>query len=211
MLRIIGGELRRRKIHGPPESATTRPITDLVREAVFNILRGHFEGASVYDGFAGTGTIGLEAVSRGASRVVFAERDRKVVALLERNIDELGVGDRCEVVSGDALGPGALGRCPSPVDVVFLDPPYAMVRDPEDWQRVRLGFSRFIDKLSETGFAVLRTPWPFSHETDEVNEALRTPVDLSFDNAVGPETHAYGSTAVHLYMRKGSGGAGDGA
>lgn len=209
MLRIIGGQLRRRKIHGPPESATTRPITDLVREAVFNILRGHFEGASVFDGFAGTGTIGLEAVSRGASRAVFAERDRKVVALLEQNIADLGVGDRCEVVAGDALGPGALSRCPSPVDVVFLDPPYAMVRDPEDWERVRRGFSRFVDKLSPTGFAVLRTPWPFNREEGEGDDLVRTPVDLAFDNAEGPETHPYGSTAVHLYMRKAA--TGDGA
>lgn len=206
-MRIIGGELRRRRILSPPESATTRPIPDMVREAVFNLLRGHTEGQAVLDAFAGTGTIGLEAVSRGASRVVFLERDRRVARLLEQNIADLGVGDRCEVVSGDALGPGAWSRCPKPVHLVFFDPPYALVRDADGWARTKSAFARLVGLLDDEGYAVLRTPWPFVHQGEGGADEL---VDLAVDGTLGPETHAYGTTAVHLYMRDPGAGGGAG-
>lgn len=248
-MRIISGEYRRRKLAGPPEGAQTRPYPDLVKEAVFNLLRGHFEGARVCDVFCGAGTMGLEAVSRGAEHVVLIERDKRVVSVLRRNIETLGCAERVEVVQGDALGPGALARCPDPCDVLFVDPPYAMVRDPRLWPRVRAQFERFVDRLAPTGFGVLRTPWPFLHlvepedaagsieheepaEVVEIDledvdalarldafeadlEAAAKPgfvgVDLGFDRAEGPETHAYGSTAIHLYMKRSGGAVGSDA
>jgi 16S rRNA G966 N2-methylase RsmD len=163
-MRIIGGEYRSRRLHTPKDDAVTRPIPDRVKESLFGLLRGNCEDAAVFDGFAGTGAIGLEALSRGAARCVFAERDKQIVKILERNIADLGAGDRAEVVPGDALGPGALSRCPRPVDLVFLDPPYPLVRDPAGWGRVRTQLMRLIDLLSDGGFAILRTPWPFTHE-----------------------------------------------
>lgn len=162
-MRIIGGELRRRRLESPPEGTITRPIPDRVKQSLFNLLRGHCEGATVYDGFAGTGSIGLEAVSRGAARLVAVERDRRVADVLERNATTLGVLDRVEIVRGDALGPLALARCPAGVKLVFFDPPYDMVRSPAQWPRVRDQFARLVERLADDGFAMLRTPWPFVH------------------------------------------------
>lgn len=115
-MRIVAGEFRSRRLHTPGDASVTRPYPDRVKVSLFDLLRGQFEGASVLDAFCGVGTLGLEAVSRGASYCVFVERDKGVAALLQRNIQELGVTDRCEVLVGDALGAGALARCPDPVE-----------------------------------------------------------------------------------------------
>jgi len=174
-MRIISGQYRRRKLLSPPDGSITRPFPDMVKEAMFNLLRGHFEGQSVLDCFSGTGTVGLEAASRGATRVVCVERDRKVTKVLEKNIEMIGAEDIVEVVTGDALGPAAIHRCPKPVHIVFFDPPYPMVRDPEDWARVKAQFTRMISLLDDTGYAVLRTPWPAVHKFEQiVDEPVET-------------------------------------
>lgn len=241
-MRIISGKFKRRPLAGPPHGATTRPMPDLVKEAVFNLLRGHCADGPVLDLFCGTGTMGLEAVSRGSPRAVFVEKDRRVIKVLETNINTLDVADSCEVVNGDALGPTALTRCPRPVHLIFVDPPYDMVNQPEGWQRVKAQCARLADMLDDTGYLVLRTPWPFHHPVeverrtdggppasltvdlsdDDADEALdafeaelaaaaasagimkapMAPVDLAIEHTVGPETHEYGTTAVHLYMRR---------
>jgi len=162
-MRIIAGEFRSRRLLTPPDALTTRPMPDRVRESLFGILRGHTEGAAVFDAFAGTGSIGLEAVSRGASRCVFVERDRGSAQMLRANIEMLGADDRCELVVGDALGPGALARCPRPVHLVFMDPPYPLLLDATGWRRVKAQLEQLIQRLDAGGFAVLRTPWPFVH------------------------------------------------
>jgi 16S rRNA (guanine(966)-N(2))-methyltransferase RsmD len=213
-------------------------MPDLVKESIFNLLRGHCPDGPVLDLFSGTGTMGLEAYSRGSPRVVFVERDRRVVKVLEQNIATLQAQDACEVVCNDALGPAALSRCPRPCHIIFMDPPYDMVKDPEVWQRIKLQASRLVEMLDDTGYLVLRTPWPFVHPTepdvnwDEPGEtvsvdlssedadaaldafeaeleaaaakhrATGAAVDLTIDHAAGPETHAYGTTAVHLYMKR---------
>ncbi len=105
-----------------PEGRDTRPTTDRVREAVFNALgsAGLTEGALVADLFAGSGAIGLEALSRGAERCTFVERDRAALRALEDNVEALGVGSRSRIVRGDALAvAGSIDA-----DIVFADPPY---------------------------------------------------------------------------------------
>jgi 16S rRNA (guanine(966)-N(2))-methyltransferase RsmD len=170
-MRIIGGEYRSRKLITPKDDSITRPIPDRVKESLFGLLRGHCEGASVLDAFAGTGALGLEAISRGAARCVFVERSREIADILERNIEALGAEDRCEVVIGDALGPGALARAPRPLNLAFFDPPYPLVRDSLGWKRVKTQFERVIDLLTPDGFAMLRTPWPFQIEIKEESPA----------------------------------------
>ena len=206
-MRIIGGEYRRKKLFSPSEKSPTRPIPDLAKEALFNLLRGHVEGQDCYDGFAGSGSIGLEAISRGARRCVFIERDRAVHQVIAKNIEHLGVQDRAELVRADALGPGALSRCPKPVHLIFFDPPYPLMTDPEAYPRVMKQFARLIQNLDDTGYAVIRTPWPFRQvvgtkpdEFDMPKPVFEYP-DLKVEGALGPETHDYGTTAIHLYMR----------
>ena len=126
-MRIVAGEFRGRVIEAP-QGEGTRPTTDRVREALFSSLfsmRGGFEGAVVLDAFAGSGALGLEALSRGARQAVFCEREQKAAKVCERNIHALGLDSRRAVLvrrdafEGLPLSHGAL------FDLVLLDPPYA--------------------------------------------------------------------------------------
>jgi 16S rRNA (guanine966-N2)-methyltransferase len=217
-MRIIAGRHRSRLLASPPEDSTTRPLPDRVRESLFGLLRGHFEDAVVLDGFAGVGSFGLEALSRGARRVVMVEKDRKVARVLEANVASLKAGDDTEVVVGDALGPACLSRCPTPINIAFLDPPYAMVREPAGWDRVRAQMTRIAGLMAADGYLMVRTPWPFvfqdprpvrgareDAEFDPFEDDREPPPpavhgDLRIDGTFGPETHEYKTTAIHLYM-----------
>lgn len=121
-MRVVAGKLRGRHIESPRGDAT-RPTTDKVREAVFNALGSLdiIEGGRVVDLFAGTGALGIEALSRGATHCVFVERDRTALAVLRENINTLGLSDQSTVISGDATSPTHAGiEC----DVLLADPPY---------------------------------------------------------------------------------------
>ena len=125
-MRIVAGTWRGRTLIAPPGTAT-RPTADRVRQALFDMLmhapwagRAAIEDALVLDVFAGTGALGLEALSRGAARAVFVESARPALASLRENIEACRAGDRCEVLPVDALAVPAGERA----DVVFLDPPY---------------------------------------------------------------------------------------
>ena len=125
-MRIIAGEHRGRKLLDPADQ-TTRPVTDRVKQSLFDVLRERLPDAAVYDVFAGTGSFGLESLSRGASGAVFFESHRPAVERLRRNVDLLGVADRCRVVTGDLFRLG-FGMMP-PADLIFFDPPYRYVRE----------------------------------------------------------------------------------
>ncbi|RPI57965.1 MAG: 16S rRNA (guanine(966)-N(2))-methyltransferase RsmD [Lysobacterales bacterium] len=125
-VRIIAGEWRGRRIE-IPQGTAVRPTPDRVRETVFNWLQGWLVGARCLDLFAGTGVLGLEALSRGAAEVWFVEQDAKLVEALRTTARQLGVAP--QIVRRDAL---AFLREPPAArfDVVFLDPPYAVPLDP---------------------------------------------------------------------------------
>lgn len=156
----------------PPDGSVTRPIPDRVKESLFQLLRGHYEGATVFDAFAGTGAIGLEAVSRGAVKCVLVEKDRRIAEILRSNVEMLQCEDRCEVLVADALGPAAIARAPRPLHLAFLDPPYPLVRDRSGYERVKAQMEKLVALLDDTGFIVLRTPWPlrFEVETEVASE-----------------------------------------
>ncbi len=127
-MRIVAGRHRGRRLLAPP-GETVRPTSDRAREALFNILsHGQlasegipFAGAAVLDAFAGTGALGLEALSRGAAEAAFIEQDREALATLRQNIAALGEDARSRIVSGDATRPP---RAPLACALAFLDPPY---------------------------------------------------------------------------------------
>src|SRR3954467_11453405 len=100
-MRIIAGEFRGRPLLPPQGQQTTRPITDRAKQSLFDILAPQIDGALVYDCFAGTGSMGLECLSRGAKQVTFFEADRAALARLHQNIAALKVADRARVVPGD--------------------------------------------------------------------------------------------------------------
>ncbi len=162
-MRIISGQFRSRRLHTPRDSLTTRPIPDRVKESLYNLLRGHVEDAVLLDCFAGTGSFGLEGLSRGARHCYFVERDRTIARLLERNIADLRVESQSEVIASDALGPATLLRCPEQIDLIFMDPPYPLSRDEEGWARIRTQASRLVERLTDDGFLMIRTPLPLLH------------------------------------------------
>ena len=120
-MRVIAGEFRSRRLESIPGDAT-RPTSDRVREALFNILQTRIEGASFVDAYAGTGAVGIEALSRGAAHAWFLERDRRALDAIRKNLASLGVERRATILAGKVLT--TLERCPA--GIVFLDPPYHM-------------------------------------------------------------------------------------
>lgn len=138
-MRIVAGAWRGRTLIAPP-GLDTRPTADRVRQALFDILmhaswagRALIEDAVVMDVFAGTGALGLEALSRGAARAVFVEKARPALAALRANIQACKAAGQCEVLPLDALSvpPG------DPADIVFLDPPYGQDLVPRALSRLR--------------------------------------------------------------------------
>lgn len=122
-MRIIAGEWRGRTLVAP-KGDTTRPTADRTREALFSMLAsrvGSFDGLNVADLFAGSGALGLEALSRGAATCLFVEQDRAALDALRANVATFGVGPRATIRAGSVL---ALGPAPAPLDVVMMDPPY---------------------------------------------------------------------------------------
>ncbi len=127
-MRIIAA-LHRGRVILPPPGRTTRPITDRVKESLFSILTGQIREARVADIFAGTGSLGLEALSRGASFCCFVERDRHALRLLKQNIQTLGLEQQSQVASKNAWHFSRWFVATEPLDLIFLDPPYADSRD----------------------------------------------------------------------------------
>lgn len=124
-LRIIAGQWRGRKLT-TPAGDTTRPTADRTRETLFSMLvsrLGDFEGLAVADLFAGSGALGIEALSRGAASCVFVEQDAAAIRALRSNVASLQAQTQCDVRAGSVL---ALGPVKAPLDLVMLDPPYGM-------------------------------------------------------------------------------------
>ena len=136
-LRVISGKARGHRLRSVPGS-TTRPITDRTKEALYNILGGDIHSATFLDLYAGTGSVGIEALSRGARRVVFVESDVAVLKILRQNLQILPATDVL-VLAGEL--PGDLerisGRLPTAADLIFADPPY--------------GFAAYDELLSAVG------------------------------------------------------------
>jgi len=123
-MRVIAGEFRSRALKTLPGLAT-RPTPDRMRESLFSIIAPEVEGVTFLDAYAGTGAIGIEALSRGAARAVFIERTRQAVTVIRENLAALGIANRAEVLSGRVLQ-----YLPQrPADIVFLDPPYDLEKE----------------------------------------------------------------------------------
>jgi len=120
-MRVISGRYRGRRLKAPTWDGL-RPTSDKLRETLFNILAPRIAGARVFDGYAGTGAIGIEALSRGAAHVTFVEQDRRARALIEENVARCGVEGDYTIRGGDVAT--ALSHDAGAYDVILLDPPY---------------------------------------------------------------------------------------
>ncbi|MDR1800379.1 MAG: 16S rRNA (guanine(966)-N(2))-methyltransferase RsmD [Lachnospiraceae bacterium] len=122
-MRVIAGSARSLKLT-TPKSNNTRPTTDRIKETLFNILQPHLQGCTFLDLFAGSGGIGIEALSRGAKKCVFVEKDSEALKCIKKNIESTGFTDKSMVISSDVFS--ALKNLPKGegFDLIFMDPPY---------------------------------------------------------------------------------------
>jgi len=188
-MRIIGGTHRSRRILPPPDAETTRPITDRVKVALFDRLwdAGLLDEGNALDIFSGTGSLGLEALSRGLSHCTFIERDKNALRLLEKNLETLGLATRATVMTVNALAPVWLAMLPrKPLNLVFCDPPYAIVEDEATLPQVIALVATLAPHMIPGGACVLRTP-----------DTVTAP---SAEGWMEAKRHVYGSMALHIYQ-----------
>lgn len=180
-MRIIAGEWRGRPLLAP-EGRATRPTSDRAREGLFSMLAsrlGSFDGLHVADLFAGTGALGLEALSRGAHFCLFVDNEREAVASIRRNLERFGAADRGDVrASGVEHAPPP----PRPCDLVFLDPPYKT-------------------ELAAMALARLADPaWLAPGALVSVETAGALPVPTGFERET---ERRFGKAYIHLLRRSG--------
>ncbi len=132
-MRVIAGRFRSRVLQAPAGIAT-RPSSDRLRETLFNVLTPRIDGARFLDLYAGSGAVGIEALSRGAAEVVFVERAAAALTALRANLEKLGIRAEARVQAGTVRA--FLGRTEGPFDVVFLDPPYDAAEEYESTLRI---------------------------------------------------------------------------
>jgi len=173
-MRVVAGEFKGRRLVAP-RGTRTRPTADKVREAIFSML-GDVSGLRVLDLFAGSGALGIEALSRGAGQTVFVEWDRRAAGVIRRNLTGLGV--RAAVIEGDALA--LIGEDQGPWDLVFCDPPYDSA-------------SRLAGPLAERLPAIVSADARIVTESDK-----RTPLELPLPLL---KERTYGDTRIAIHGR----------
>lgn len=183
-MRIIGGEYRSRLI-AMPKGIKLRPTQDKVRQAIFNIL-GDLSGLNVLELFAGTGALGMEALSRGAGRVTFVENNSRCAEAIRANLESLGIEPfRYDIIRTNALSVlPRLEKGQEKYDIVFSDPPYhqGMAR------KCLINLDSY-DILSQTGLAV-------------IEHSAKDELTLDLTNLVPEKERRYGNTIVSIFRRK---------
>jgi len=177
-VRIISGRFGGRSIRAP-KGHTTHPMSERVRNSLFNIVGDEIAGAVVLDAFAGSGAIGIEALSRGASQVTFVERDRLAATILDENIERLGISSETKV-SRSPVSAWATA-CATRFDVIFADPPY------DDMQLSTV--SQLFGLLKPNGLMVLSYPG-------------RGEAPTGANGVVVVDNRSYGTAALAFYRSK---------
>ena len=188
-MRIITGRFNRRKLLTNP-GQVTRPITDRIKESLFNFLGDRVVDAKVADIFSGTGTLGLEALSRGASSIVFYEKDRTACDLLFKNINALKVNDEVFCWSTDVTRTSFRPKDQEdrlPYDIIFFDPPYKFVHSIKPGHMLYRSLTRLAkpDISSENALLLFRTPKFAKFELPDCWEL--------------EQTHTYSTMDIHWY------------
>lgn len=194
-MRVIGGVHRSRRLLAPPDWQTSRPMTDRVKQSLFDrlwslgLVGEEAEGRFSLDLFCGTGGLGIEALSRGAKHCAFVEANRRVRALLEKNLAELELADRATVIGMDVLTGIWLNLLPrsqlSRLGAIFCDPPYQLTRSHREADRLANSLTQLAAMTPEEAVLIIRI--------DDHTE----PINIDGWNA--PEMHRYGSMVLCLY------------
>ena len=179
-MRVITGTARGTRLK-TPEGLLTRPTTDRVKEAVFSIIQFETEGSRFLDLFAGSGQMGIEALSRGASHAVFVDGRREACKLVQENLKLTKLTQRAQVIQSDYLS--YLDRCRETFDLIFLDPPYA-----EEFLENSLKRISEIDILSDHGIIICERP-------------AEKQLDLAIPGLQRGKDYRYGRTWITLFRK----------
>lgn len=186
-LRVIGGKARGRRLKSVPGD-TTRPITDRVREALFNIISADIQGATFLDLFAGTGSVGIEALSRGGAYACFVDLNRQPVATIRHNLAQTDLGSNATVLHMDAFV--LLARTPDrSYDYIYIAPPQYQGL----WKKALWSVDAHTEWLSEDGWVIIQIH-PAEDETTEGDSGLRNLVEF--------DRRTYGSTLLIFYEKR---------
>jgi len=180
-MRVITGTARGRRLKDLP-GMDTRPTTDKVKESIFNIVQFDIEGRSVLDLFAGTGQLGIEALSRGAEKCVFVDSSRQAAQVVRDNVASTGFEKVSRVVQGDSMA--FLTSCREKFGLAFLDPPYAA-----DLLEKALNKMAEIDIMAENGIIVCESA------ADKVLPQLPAPYEMGRE-------YRYGKIKLTVYHRR---------
>ncbi len=178
-MRVITGTARGTNLKAP-DGLTTRPTADKVKQALFNIIQYDIAG-EVLDLFAGSGQLGIEALSRGASGAVFVDEGREAIAVIQENLRRTHLSDKAQVVRTDYLS--YLNRCKKKFRLIFLDPPYA-----EKYLENAIKCISEIDILAEGGIIITERP-------------LGKPLDEDFSGLERSKDYHYGKTTITLFRK----------
>ena len=179
-MRVITGTARGKKLK-TPQGMKTRPTADRVKEAIFSSVQFEIQNAVFLDLFAGSGQMGIEALSRGASSAVFVDASADACKLVQENLKLTGLADKAKVIHSDYLA--YLGRCREKFDMIFLDPPYAEVFLENSMKKISE-----IDILSDCGIMICERP----------AEKLLA-IDIPGFSQI--KEHRYGNTCVTVYRK----------
>ena len=180
-MRIISGAARGRKLK-EPQGFDIRPTSSMVKESIFNIIQFDIEGRRVLDLFAGTGQLGIEALSRGAAGAVFVDNSPQAVAAVRDNLSSTRLGDGARVTLGDSLG--YLKDCAEKFDLIFIDPPYK-----SNLTENSLSAIYMFDILSAHGIIICKT---------DIDKTIAPPKPPYF---TGKE-YKYGRTKITVIQRE---------
>lgn len=177
-MRIVGGVFKSRKLRTLPGD-TTRPSSDRLKEALFNIVGPYFQSGSFLDVFAGSGAVGLEAISRGMDKVTFIELDKEAQRVILSNVKDLGVQSQTKLLRSDVLK--LVANFEEKFDLIFMDPPY----DYPHKEAVILGLEK---NLQAGGIMIVET-----HKD--------TTLDESIGNLKKTRIKKYGIAIIHIYEK----------
>jgi len=184
-MRIVTGKFKGREIISPPKNIMLRPTSDRVREAIFDVIRYDLQGKTFLDLFAGSGAVGIEAISEGASFAYFVEKNLYAVKTIRKNIINFGLVDCTKIIFADVLKFLSSGALDKLVDFVFLDPPYNSFYATATIQR--LVHFRFV---SRNGIVIVE------HSIEEKVEERFT----GFFDLIKSKEKTYGKIVVSFYM-----------
>lgn len=179
-MRVITGTARGTNLKAP-DGLKTRPTADRVKQALFNIIQFETVG-EVLDLFAGSGQLGIEALSRGASHAVFVDESPEAISVIRENLRRTHLDNRAEIIRSDSLS--YLAKCRKRFRLIFLDPPYA-----EKYLENALNLISEIDILTEGAIIITERP-------------LEKPLNMEFDGLERSKDYNYGKTTITLFRRK---------